>query len=88
MTSAASSKSDCAGSPRVSPGARILIFGIEVYRVTLSPILGGHCRFEPSCSIYAKEALRRHGAGRGSWLTLRRILRCQPFSTPGLDPVP
>ncbi len=56
--------------------------------MTLAPLLGGHCRFEPSCSRYASEAITRHGARRGAVLALRRLLRCQPFSTPGYDPVP
>jgi putative membrane protein insertion efficiency factor len=68
--------------------ARVLLLLIEVYRWTLSPLLGGFCRFEPSCSRYASEAIRRHGARRGSWLSLRRLLRCQPFHPGGFDPVP
>ena len=69
-------------------GARALLLLVEVYRVTLSPLLGGHCRFWPSCSAYAEEAVRRHGAGRGSALALRRLLRCHPFHPGGSDPVP
>jgi putative membrane protein insertion efficiency factor len=61
---------------------------VHVYRVTLSPLLGPGCRFEPSCSAYALEALERHGARRGSWLALRRVLRCHPFHPAGFDPVP
>jgi putative membrane protein insertion efficiency factor len=68
--------------------ARALVFLVEVYRVTLAWALGGHCRFTPSCSLYAKEALLRHGALRGSWLTLRRLFRCHPFGPCGPDPVP
>jgi len=56
--------------------------------VTLSPLLGGQCRFEPSCSHYVQQALARHGAARGLWLGMRRLLRCQPFSRAGYDPVP
>ncbi len=88
MTSGTSSASDCAGSARASLGARALLLTLEAYRVILSPLLGGHCRFEPSCSRYASEAIERHGARRGAWLALKRVLRCQPFSSPGLDPVP
>ena len=72
---------------RVSPGARPLIFGVRMYQAILGPHLGGHCRFEPTCSEYAIEALRRRGALGGSWLTLRRLLRCHPFGGAGFDPV-
>jgi hypothetical protein len=61
---------------------------LYVYRVTLSPLLGPCCRFEPSCSAYALEALERYGARRGAWLSLRRVLRCHPFHPAGFDPVP
>jgi len=67
---------------------RGLLLLIEAYRVTLSPLLGGLCRYEPSCSRYAEEALRRHGAGRGASLALRRLARCHPFRPGGFDPVP
>ena len=66
----------------------ILIGLVRVYQATLSPFLGGACRFEPSCSNYSIQALRRHGALRGSWLTARRLLRCHPFGPSGYDPVP
>ena len=68
--------------------ARLLILLVHVYRVTLGPLLGGSCRFTPSCSSYALEALERHGAVRGSHLSVRRILRCHPFGSAGHDPVP
>ncbi len=61
---------------------------IDVYRVTLAPLLGGHCRFMPSCSAYADEALRRHGAREGLRLAGARLLRCHPFHPGGFDPVP
>jgi uncharacterized protein len=80
--------SACDASPRVSRTARALILTIEAYRVTLSPLLGGQCRFEPSCSQYVQQALARHGAARGLWLGMRRLLRCQPFGRAGYDPVP
>jgi len=67
---------------------RLLLLAVEAYRVTLSPLLGGHCRFEPSCSRYAEEALRRYGAAAGSRLALGRLLRCHPFRPGGYDPVP
>jgi putative membrane protein insertion efficiency factor len=68
--------------------ARALLLLIEVYRVTLAPLIGGFCRYVPSCSVYAEEAIRRHGAGAGTWLATRRILRCHPFHRGGFDPVP
>ena len=61
---------------------------VRLYQVTLGFFMGGHCRFHPTCSEYSIEALRVHGALRGSWLTLRRLLRCQPFGGAGYDPVP
>jgi putative membrane protein insertion efficiency factor len=61
---------------------------IDAYRLVLSPLLGGFCRYQPSCSLYAQEALRRHGVRRGSDLALRRVLRCHPFHPGGYDPVP
>jgi len=61
---------------------------VHLHRIVLSPLLGPSCRFEPSCSAYALEALDRHGARRGSWLALRRLLRCHPFHAAGFDPVP
>jgi putative membrane protein insertion efficiency factor len=61
---------------------------IAAYRVTLSAILGRGCRFLPSCSEYAADAIRFHGAWRGSWLALGRVLRCQPWGGEGFDPVP
>jgi len=67
---------------------RILIGIITVYRYLLSPFIGQHCRFTPTCSEYAVEAIDRHGALRGSWLALRRLSRCHPFHAGGLDPVP
>lgn len=66
----------------------LLCFFIRVYRATISPLLGSHCRFEPSCSRYAHEALQRHGLLRGSWLTLRRLARCHPLHPGGIDRVP
>lgn len=62
--------------------------GIRVYQRALSPALGARCRFHPSCSKYAYEAIQVHGAVRGSWLATKRIGRCQPFFEGGFDPVP
>lgn len=61
---------------------------IRGYQLTLSPILGGSCRFTPSCSAYASEAIDRHGAFRGSVLAIKRIARCHPLCDGGYDPVP
>ena len=61
---------------------------VWLYRFTISPWLGNNCRFEPSCSAYALEALREHGAFRGTWLAARRIGRCHPWGGSGYDPVP
>jgi putative membrane protein insertion efficiency factor len=66
----------------------VLKFLIRAYQLALSPMLGPRCRFYPSCSQYALEALESHGALRGSWLTARRICRCHPFHAGGFDPVP
>jgi uncharacterized protein len=68
---------------------RMLLLGlITLYRVTLGPMLGGRCRFVPSCSTYASEAIRIHGALKGGGMAVWRILRCSPLTAGGLDPVP
>jgi putative membrane protein insertion efficiency factor len=66
----------------------VLILFVRAYQVVLSPLLPASCRYYPSCSTYAIEALERHGALRGGWLTLRRLARCNPFRPGGYDPVP
>ena len=64
----------------------LLIRLVLVYRATLGPLLGGHCRFHPSCSQYAIDAVNKHGAARGSWRAVKRICRCQPWGGSGYDP--
>jgi uncharacterized protein len=61
---------------------------IRAYKLAFSPMFAGSCRFLPSCSDYAAEAIRRHGAVRGTVLAVRRLARCHPFAAPGADPVP
>ncbi|SHE63505.1 membrane protein insertion efficiency factor YidD [Streptoalloteichus hindustanus] len=73
---------------RPSPLARVLLAPVRVYRRWISPYLPPTCRFHPTCSTYAVEALTVHGAVRGAWLTARRLLRCGPWHPGGLDPVP
>lgn len=75
-----------ASSP--SPGARVLIWLIRGYQLVISPLIGPHCRFRPTCSQYGIEALRRYGMLKGGWLTLKRVLRCHPLNAGGDDPVP
>ncbi len=67
---------------------RLLIALVRGYRLLLSPWLGSGCRFEPTCSLYALAALEKHGAATGSYLTLRRLMRCHPWCEGGCDPVP
>jgi putative membrane protein insertion efficiency factor len=67
---------------------RLLLGLVRFYQYLISPLLGPRCRFHPSCSQYAVEALQQHGALRGSWLALRRLLRCHPWHPGGYDPVP
>jgi hypothetical protein len=66
----------------------LILSGIRAYRYFLSPYLGQHCRFTPTCSAYALEAIERYGAGYGSWLALKRLSRCHPWAIAGHDPVP
>lgn len=67
---------------------KVLVGIVQGYRWFLSPWLGSACRFAPTCSLYALEALQQHGAGRGSYLTARRLVRCHPWCHGGHDPVP
>lgn len=70
------------------PARTLLLAALMVYRATLGPLLGPRCRFHPSCSAYAEEAVRVHGALKGSALAVWRVLRCSPLSAGGPDPVP
>ena len=72
----------------MSPLAHLFRGFVRAYQVALSPLLGRQCRFLPTCSHYAMEALERHGAVKGGWLAFRRMLRCHPFAAAGYDPVP
>ena len=74
--------------PRMSPIAWCAALPIHVYRLVLSPLMGPRCRYDPTCSAYALEALRTHGAFKGGWLALRRIVRCHPWGGSGIDNVP
>jgi len=67
---------------------RLLAGLVRLYQLLVSPLLPPRCRFHPSCSSYAAQALRRHGAAHGGWLTARRLARCHPFCEGGIDPVP
>lgn len=66
----------------------ILIFFVKIYRAGISPYLGPSCRYHPTCSRYAMDALELHGALKGSYLAIKRVLSCHPFSKGGYDPVP
>ena len=68
--------------------SRIVAFALELYQLLISPLLGPRCRFYPSCSQYAKEAVLKHGVFGGVWFAVRRILRCHPWNPGGVDLVP
>ena len=68
--------------------ARIMSGPVHLYRATFSPIVGMNCRYHPTCSAYALEALERHGGIKGTYLAIRRILRCHPWGKSGIDNVP
>jgi putative membrane protein insertion efficiency factor len=76
------------GARRSTPAAWWLLAFVRFYKIFLSPFLGGACKFYPSCSNYAYEAIARHGARRGIVLALKRLGRCRPFTQGGFDPVP
>lgn len=67
---------------------KILVLFVRLYRYAVSPFLGNNCRFYPTCSSYAEQAVTEHGAIKGSWLAVRRICRCHPWHPGGIDPVP
>ncbi len=83
-----SEESDSEASRSVPLLRRIGMFPIRVYQVTLAWAMSGHCRFEPSCSIYALEAIEKHGVFKGWCLAMWRLARCQPCCKGGYDPVP
>ena len=72
----------------LSPGVRLSLVLLRGYKLIISPLFTGSCRFHPSCSDYTAEAIRVHGVGRGIWLGMKRLGRCQPFCSGGYDPVP
>jgi putative membrane protein insertion efficiency factor len=81
--------------PSLASAAKTITFGawwllafVQFYKIFFSPFLGGACKFYPSCSNYAQEAIELHGARRGSWLALKRLGRCRPFTKGGFDPLP
>jgi putative membrane protein insertion efficiency factor len=79
--------------PKAAPGgvpltSRVLVFTLRIYQVALSPLLGRACRFEPTCSAYAMQSVRIHGAWLVLWYALRRLARCHPLCAGGFDPVP
>jgi putative membrane protein insertion efficiency factor len=72
----------------MSPLARIAALPVHAYRLFLSPWIGANCRYDPTCSAYALEALQKHGAFKGGWLAIKRISRCHPWGKSGIDNVP
>ena len=72
----------------MTPAAYLLSLPVRAYRVVLSPWIGNGCRYQPTCSVYALEALERHGAAKGGYLMVHRICRCHPWGGHGYDPVP
>jgi putative membrane protein insertion efficiency factor len=73
---------------RLTLSVRVGLMLIRSYQLLLAPFAGGACRFEPTCSAYASEAIQLHGFARGLWLAVRRVARCHPFARPGIDRVP
>jgi putative membrane protein insertion efficiency factor len=83
-------QNECSGdhTEPLSVTQRLLLLLVRFYQLTLSPMIGGQCRFYPTCSHYATDAIHRHGAGRGMWLATKRLARCHPFHPGGIDLVP
>jgi putative membrane protein insertion efficiency factor len=80
-----------AASPGFAPSdslTRVVVAILDFYKRAISPWLPPACRFEPTCSVYSREAFLRYGLAKGSWLTLKRLLRCHPLHSGGFDPVP
>ncbi len=73
---------------KARPTQTVVLLFLRAYQSFLSPVFSGACRFYPSCSAYAVEAVERHGARQGLWLAMKRLLRCRPFHVGGHDPVP
>ena len=82
------SHDDAGGAGTLSAAQRVLLALLTAYKGALSPMFTGSCRFVPSCSDYARIAITEHGAARGVWLAARRLARCRPLGSYGLDPVP
>jgi len=72
----------------MSAGARAATLVLRFYKAAVSPLLPRACRYEPTCSVYAREAIERYGLGRGALLAVKRLARCHPFRPGGIDPVP
>lgn len=79
---------EAAAPARLNPAQRGALFLLAAYKLLLSPLFTGSCRFLPSCADYAREAVVAHGAVRGSWLAIRRLARCHPLGSSGVDQVP
>ena len=72
----------------MSPMAKVAAVPVRAYKLVISPFIGTNCRYQPTCSVYALEALERHGALKGGWLAVRRMARCHPWGGSGIDNVP
>jgi putative membrane protein insertion efficiency factor len=88
MTEPSNAAAPHAGVPPVGVAAAGVLALLRAYKLLLSPLFAGSCRFEPSCSAYMADAVRIHGALMGTWLGIRRLVRCVPFGGYGIDPVP